>query len=41
MGDSVKQYREAWKAAAGTPQGKDSLKGKCKTSIETLAASCR
>jgi hypothetical protein len=41
MGDSVKQYREAWKAAAGTPQGRESLKGKCKASIEMLAASCR
>lgn len=41
MGDSVKQYREAWKAAAATPQGKESLKGKCKSSSETLAASCR
>ena len=41
MADSVKQYREAWKAAAGTPQGKESLKSKCKSSIETLAASCR
>jgi hypothetical protein len=40
MGDSVKQYREGWKAAAATPQGKDSLKGKCKASIEMLAASC-
>ena len=41
MGDSVKQYREAWKAAAATSQGKESLKSKCKSSIEMLAASCR
>ncbi|MEP7121932.1 MAG: hypothetical protein ABJE95_13515 [Byssovorax sp.] len=41
MGDSVKQYREGWKAAAATPQGKESLKTKCKSSIELLAASCR
>ncbi len=41
MGDSVKQYREGWKAAAATPQGKESLKTRCKSSMETLAASCR
>ncbi|MEO5728098.1 MAG: hypothetical protein ABI134_35180 [Byssovorax sp.] len=41
MGDSVKQYREAWKAAAATPQGKESLKGTCKSSSEMIAASCR
>jgi hypothetical protein len=41
MGDTVKQYREGWKAAAATPQGRESLKGKCKSSTETLAASCR
>ncbi len=41
MGDSVRQYREAWKAAAATPQGKESLKTRCKSSIEMLAASCR
>jgi hypothetical protein len=41
MGDSVKQYREGWKAAAATPQGRESLKSKCKSSIEQLAASCR
>ena len=41
MGDSVKQYREGWKTAAATPQGRESLKGKCRTSIELLAASCR
>lgn len=41
MGDSVKQYREGWKAAAATPQGRESLKSKCKSSIELLAASCR
>jgi hypothetical protein len=41
MGDNVKQYREAWKAAAGTPQGKESLKSTCKSSSEMIAASCR
>jgi hypothetical protein len=41
MGDNVKQYREAWKAAAGTPQGKESLKGTCKSSSELITASCR
>ncbi len=41
MGDSVKQYREAWKAAAATPQGKELLKSRCKSSTETIAASCR
>lgn len=41
MGDNVKQYREAWKAAAGTPQGKESLKGTCKSSAEMITASCR
>jgi hypothetical protein len=40
MGDNVKQYREAWKAAAGTPQGKESLKGTCKSSSELITASC-
>jgi hypothetical protein len=41
MGDTVKQYREGWKAAAATPQGKESLKSRCKSSTETLAATCR
>lgn len=41
MGDRVKQYRDAWKAAAATPQGKESLKSTCKASTETIAASCR
>jgi hypothetical protein len=41
MGDSVKQYREAWKAAAATPQGKESLKSTCKSSSEMITASCR
>ncbi len=41
MGDSVKQYREAWKAAAATPQGKELLESTCKSAIETIAASCR
>ena len=41
MGDSVKQYREAWKAAAATPQGKEQLKSSCKSSTAMIAASCR
>lgn len=41
MGDNVKQYREGWKAAAATPQGKESLKTMCKSSSETITASCR
>jgi hypothetical protein len=41
MGDSVKQYREAWKAAAATPQGKELLKSRCKSATEAIAASCR
>jgi hypothetical protein len=41
MGDSVAQSRQAWKAAAATPQGKDQLKQSCKMATDALAQSCK
>lgn len=34
---AFKQSREAWKAAAATPQGKEGLKTTCKASLDALA----
>ena len=41
MGDSMNQNKQAWKAAAATPQGKESLKQSCKMATDALAQSCK
>ena len=41
MEPSMKQNRDAWKQAASTPQGKESLKTSCKAAADAVAQSCK
>jgi hypothetical protein len=41
MGDAMKQNKDAWKQAAATPQGKESLKTTCKAATDAIAQSCK